>query len=489
MLTSPIAACGFNFDTTYTSLGELFFTKLVPVAVADPKLVVLNENLVDELGLDFSALDDEKSAALFSGNCEVAGAQTFAQAYAGHQFGYFTMLGDGRALVWGEHLSPDNKRVDIQFKGSGQTPYSRSGDGRAVLGPMLREYLVSEAMHSLRVCTTRSLAVCSTGEKVLREEPMPGAILTRVASSHIRVGTFEFAASCGDENMLGSILNYSIKRHYPHLQEVENPALGFIEAVMLRQADLIVDWMRVGFIHGVMNTDNMAISGQTIDYGPCAFMDHYHPHTVFSSIDHKGRYAFENQPSIAQWNLARLAESLLPLIHKQVDVALEMAEELIMGFSDICQAKYLKMMASKLGLFGSFAEDKKLIFDLLHWMQEEQLDYTNTFRDLCSIEKPHGKPYQQKFFAAWYKCWQARRLQNDVSLEASVKLMKSQNPVLIPRNHIVQVALDAAHEGDFRPFHAAIDAFREPYKERENLSSYQKPPKACERVYQTFCGT
>ena len=306
--------CGFTFEHTYTKLPEVFFTRHDPVPVATPKIVILNQELACSMGLDFSGLSENDKAILFAGNRLPDNAKPYAQAYAGHQFGHFTMLGDGRAIVWGEHITPDKKRLDVQFKGAGRTPYSRSGDGRAALGPMLREYIISEAMHALQIPTTRSLAVVQTGEPVMRQTPLPGAILTRVASSHIRVGTFEFAAAQNSQDLIQSLMDYTIERHYPNLIESDQKAIALLKAVILRQADLIIEWMRVGFIHGVMNTDNMTLSGETIDYGPCAFMDAYDPKTVFSSIDHRGRYAYANQPRITQWNIARLAEALLPLI-------------------------------------------------------------------------------------------------------------------------------------------------------------------------------
>jgi uncharacterized protein YdiU (UPF0061 family) len=481
--------CGFQFDNTYLNLPGFFYYRLDPSPVPKPKLIILNEDLATSIGLDFTKLSKKDQSALFAGNSLPKGSEPFSQAYAGHQFGYFTMLGDGRAHLLGEHITPDKKRLDIQFKGSGRTPYSRRGDGRAALGPMLREYIISEAMHHLGIPTTRSLAVVTTGERVIRETPLPGAILTRVASSHIRIGTFEFVADQRDESSLLSLLNYTVQRHYPHLVESENVALGLLEGVMEKQADLIVHWMRVGFIHGVMNTDNMTLSGETIDYGPCAFMDAYNPNTVFSSIDHEGRYAYANQPKIAQWNLARFAETLLPYINDDENKAMKIAEEMIHQFPKIYQRKWLTMMRSKLGLFGSQQGDDKLIFGLLNWIHKNYADYTNTFRDLSATEKPNGKIYQQKDFENWYLLWQERIVKNKKPLQSSEQLMKNSNPAVIPRNHKVEQVLEAAYEKRLQPLLDLLAAIKEPYKDREALKPYQIPPHSGERVYQTFCGT
>ena len=488
-----IKDCGFHFQNTYTALPGVLYTRLAPIAVPAPELVILNQDLAASLGLDFSALSDQDQSALFAGNILPEDAEPFAQAYAGHQFGHFTILGDGRAHIWGEHITPDGKRVDVQFKGSGRTPYSRRGDGRAALGPMLREYIISEAMHAFGIPTTRSLAVVTTGEEVFRETPLPGAILTRVAASHIRVGTFEFTAAQGDKQKVESLLDYTINRHAPDLKDAENRALALLEYVMKRQADLIVHWMRVGFIHGVMNTDNMALSGETIDYGPCAFMDAYDPNTVFSSIDHMGRYAYANQAIIAQWNIARLAEAILPLIDDDVNKAVDKAEQAVNRFTELYQTKWLAMMRAKLGLFGAQDGDKKLISDLLDWMQQNHADYTNTFRDLghslATGDKPAEKPYDTKTFSTWYESWRARLRQNPKPLKSSLCLMKNTNPAVIPRNHKVDEALEAATAGNLKPFHYLLAALREPYKDSDTLKPYQSPPAASERVCQTFCGT
>ena len=364
---------GWHFDNTYSKLSNTFKEDIKPTPVHSPELVVLNEELAKDLKLDFSKISKKELAKLFSGNSLPEGTKTIAQAYAGHQFGHFTMLGDGRAVLIGEHLVNNNNRFDIQYKGSGRTSFSRNGDGRAVLGPMLREYIISEAINCLKIPTTRSLAVVKTGEKVVRENLLPGAILTRVASSHIRVGTFQYIAAKQNIDDLKILMNYTIDRHYPEIKTSKNKALDLLNLVMEKQCQLVVNWMRVGFIHGVMNTDNMAISGETIDYGPCAFMDQYDPKTVFSSIDSYGRYSFANQPPITKWNLARFAECLIPLIDKDQDVAIKIATEIINNFEKIYQVKWLNMMRDKLGLFGEDKNDKILIDDLLSWMKKIKL--------------------------------------------------------------------------------------------------------------------
>lgn len=484
-----MTSSGFKFDNTYLHLPEIFYTNLVPAPVPEPEMVILNTPLAIELGLDFSEISLDKQAVLFGGNQMPESAEPFAQAYAGHQFGHFSMLGDGRAIVWGEHITPTGQRFDLQFKGSGPTPYSRGGDGRAPLGPMLREYIISEAMQALNIPTTRSLAVVTHGEQVYRETVLPGAILTRVASSHIRVGTFQFAALKEDQETTQALLDYTIKRHYPEIKEKQNKALFLLKAVIEKQAELITHWMRVGFIHGVMNTDNMALSGETIDYGPCAFMDTYDPGTVFSSIDHAGRYAYANQPAITQWNLARLAETLLPLINENAEKARDLAEEAINGFGVVYKEKSLSMLRAKVGLFGEQPEDEKLITDLLDWMHQKGADYTNTFLDLTNEAPPKGESYNSDTFKEWHTRWQARVVKNTQPLESSLALMRANNPVVIPRNHIVEQALDAATNGDLHPLKNLLAALQEPYKNSSDLKPYQCPPKPEEKVCHTFCGT
>ena len=480
---------GFKFDNTYLHLPKVFYTKLPPTSVPKPKLVVLNTPLATDLGLNFSDISSGQQAALFAGSQIPEEAESFAQAYAGHQFGHFTMLGDGRAIVWGEHITPRGKRVDLQFKGSGPTPYSRGGDGRAAIGPMLREYIISEAMHALNIPTTRSLAVVTNGEQVYRETPLPGAILTRVASSHIRVGTFQFAALQQDREAIKSLFDYTIKRHPPHIVEKPHKPLSLLKSVIEKQAELMTHWMRVGFVHGVMNTDNMALSGETIDYGPCAFMDTYDPNTVFSSIDHMRRYAYANQPAIAQWNLARFAETLLPLLDDDLDKATEVAEEAINGFGVVYKEKSLSMLRGKIGLFGEQSEDESLITDLLTWMHQQNADYTNTFMDLTNELPPKGECYERDDFKEWYARWQVRLTKNTEPLESSLSLMRSNNPVVIPRNHRVEQVLDAATNGDLQPLEDLLAVLQEPYNYRRDLKSYQLPPKPEEKVCQTFCGT
>lgn len=486
---SPMNACGFHFDTTYTGLPRKLFSEGAPEPVVSPNLIIVNSTLAESMGLDFSSLTKAERGEMFSGNQLPEGTTPFSQAYAGHQYGHFTILGDGRAHLWGEHVAPDGRRFDIQFKGSGRTPYSRNGDGKAALGPMLREYIVSEAMHHLGIPTTRSLAVVTTGEFITRDRILPGAILTRVAQSHIRVGTFEFAATHQGGETLKALMDYTLKRHFPHLIDDENKALKFIRAVMEKQATLIVDWMRVGFIHGVMNTDNMLLCGETIDYGPCAFMDSYDPQCVFSSIDSMGRYAFLNQSKIAQWNLGRFAETLLPLINKEFKKAVKLVEETINQFPEIYHQKWLRMMGSKLGLFGSDMGDERLISDLLGWMEENHLDYTNTFRDLGHEDKPTGGTYEKQDFKDWYSRWRIRLRKTEKPLSSSLSLMEKTNPVVIPRNHKVEEVLEASYRGDSKPLERLLSVLKDPYTDREASKPYQEPPKPNERVYQTFCGT
>lgn len=456
----------FNFDNSYTNLPEVFFSKVKPTPVADPRLIILNQDLAENLNLNFFSFSEAQLAEIFSGNSLSKKSQTIAQAYAGHQFGNFVILGDGRAILLGEHLTTDKKRFDIQLKGSGQTAYSRRGDGRAALAPMLREYLISEAMSALKIPTTRSLAVVTTGENVYRETILPGAILTRIASSHIRVGTFQFAAALHGDGAVKKLIDYTINRHFPAAKNAHE----LLKEVIESQADLIVNWLRVGFVHGVMNTDNMSICGETIDYGPCAFIDEYDPQKTFSSIDFYGRYAFENQPIIAQWNLARFAESLLPFLSREI------AENEIDNFRVIYQKKYLAMMRSKLGIIGKEADDEKLISELLLWMKKTKADYTNTFRDLKNVDKN------------WCEKWQNRRTKNQSILQSD-ELMKKTNPVIIPRNHKVEEALNDALLGDMKKFNQLLAALKNPYVESDNKKPYQLPPSDAEKVTQTFCGT
>ena len=478
---------GWHFDNTYSKLSNIFKQNIKPTPVHDPELVILNEELASTLNLDFSKTDKKKLAEIFSGNSIPEETNTIAQAYAGHQFGHFTMLGDGRAVLLGEHLVNNDNRFDIQFKGSGRTSFSRGGDGRAALGPMLREYIISEAIHSLNIPTTRSLAVVKTGEKVVRENLLQGAILTRVASSHLRVGTFQYIAATQNIENLNTLVDYTINRHYPEIKTSNSKALDLLNLVMEKQCQLVINWMRVGFIHGVMNTDNMAISGETIDYGPCAFMDHYDPKTVFSSIDKFGRYAFSNQPPITKWNLARFAECLIPLIDKNEDTAIKLATDLIDNFQNIYEDKWLNMMRDKLGLFGEDKNDKKLINDLFNWMEKNKADYTNTFCNLMDINS--DEIYKNNDFINWKNEWKKRSELNNSTKEKQSKLMKSNNPIVIPRNHKVEEALAEADKGSLDKMKKLLVILKNPYDNQNNIEEYQSPAPSSNEKYQTFCGT
>ena len=479
---------GFKFENTYAKLPEILATKLVPVPVKKPKLVIFNNRLAKDLGLDVNSVSEDDLTNLFSGNKLPAGSEPLAQAYCGHQFGHFVMLGDGRAIVLGEHLTPSGKRIDIQFKGSGRTPYSRSGDGRAALGPMLREYIISEAMHGLNIPTTRSLAVVATGEMVQREVALQGAVLTRVASSHLRVGTFQYLAARQDIKSLKELVSYTIKRHYPEFINSKNQALELLRIVIKKQAYLIAEWMRVSFIHGVMNTDNMTISGETIDYGPCAFMDYYDPKTVFSSIDLHGRYAFGNQPNIAEWNLARFAESILPLFDLDNKKAVSIAEQEINNFKDIFKNNFTKMMKGKLGLISNEIEDDKLMKDLFQLMFKNEADYTNTFVHLMNGSVPQEKLIKDKNFIEWKNKWNSRLSRNQDIIKAK-ELMTKNNPIIIPRNHLIESALSKAEQGNLDEFNKLILALKDPYKDNEQYTGLKNPAPQSEKKYQTFCGT
>ncbi|WP_448580247.1 protein adenylyltransferase SelO [Thermaurantiacus sp.] len=476
---------GFRFDTSYARLPESLFTRLPPEPVRAPRLVVLNEALASDLGLDRPAL----TADIFSGNRLPEGATPLAQAYAGHQFGHFARLGDGRAVLLGEHLTPDGRRVDIQLKGSGRTPYSRSGDGRAALGPMLREYLVSEAMHALGIPTTRSLAVVATGETVLRDRPLPGAILVRVAASHIRVGTFQHAAAEGDRPALQALLAHALARHAPEAADTARPALALLMATMEKQARLVAQWMGVGFIHGVMNTDNMTISGETIDYGPCAFMDAFDPGAVFSSIDRGGRYAFMNQPVIAHWNLVRLAEALLPLIDSEEDKAIVLANEAIQRFPALFEDAWLHVFRAKLGLSAAEAGDKDLVEMFLKAMADTGADYTNSFRALAEGQPMPVDPRDEAAFGPFLAAWAARLEREGATADRVRPRLLAANPAIIPRNHLVEQALGRAEGGDLQPFRDLVAAVTRPFAPRLEDARFRLPPRPEERVQATFCGT
>jgi uncharacterized protein YdiU (UPF0061 family) len=477
----------WHFNHSYTKLPKDFFVEQLPVKVSNPKLILLNEPLLKALGLDKEALSPEAWGNIFSGNELPEKAHPIAEAYAGHQFGHFALLGDGRAVLLGEHITPEGNHFDIQFKGSGQTPYSRRGDGRAALGPMLREFIISEAMNALKIPTTRSLAVVTTGESVMRDEVLPGAILTRVAKSHIRVGTFQFASTLNDTNKLKALADYTIDRHYPDCKAKDNPYLAFLNAVIERQALLISKWMHIGFIHGVMNTDNMSISGETIDYGPCAFMDRYHPETVFSSIDRQGRYAYSNQPPIAQWNLARFAETLIPLIDPNADKSIELASQSVNDFSGQFQTAWLKGMRQKLGLFNEEESDIELINELLALMQKNRADYTLTFRHLSSDAILKDAIFKDASFKVWYKNW-LHCIQKQKEGEESSRLkMLNHNPAVIPRNYLVEKALSlAVMDQDCKFLNDFITALLKPF---EDSHVFSEPPIEEDKSYKTFCGT
>ena len=481
---------GWKLENSYADLPEFFYSKIKLYKVRSPKLVILNTNLAEYIGLDAKELKSDEGVSCLSGSSVPRGSIPIAQAYAGHQFGYFTMLGDGRAMLLGEQISPEGKRYDIQLKGSGRTPYSRGGDGRAALGPMLREYIISEAMYNLDIPTTRSLAVVTTGEPILREDILKGAILTRVASSHIRVGTFAYASSFGTAENVRQLADYTINRHYKEIADDENRILSFIREVVHKQAALIAKWQLVGFIHGVMNTDNMAISGETIDYGPCAFMDAYNPDTVFSSIDTYGRYAYKNQPEIAVWNLSRFAETLLPLIHENKDRAIILAQDAVTEFYELYHNYWLSGMLSKLGIFNEEAEDEKLVDKLLGIMNNNGEDYTNTFINLTFGRSGNTAMYESIEFMDWHNKWQERLLRQSQSKEDSFELMRNSNPAVIPRNHRVEEALSAADEkGDYSVMERFLNVLSKPFAHTPEQAEYAElpPPSSCK--YKTFCGT
>ncbi len=470
------------FDNSFARLPDRFYARLSPEPVSSPSLIKVNHALARRLGLDPVALEAPDMVAALAGNTLPSGAEPLAQAYAGHQFGSWNpQLGDGRAILLGEVIAPDGERFDIQLKGSGQTPFSRRGDGRAPLGPVLREYIVSEAMAALGVPTTRSLAAVATGDRVYREDIEPGAVLTRVAASHIRIGTFQFFASRGDFDGVRLLAEHAVARHYPAAADQPDPALALLQGVVARQAKLVARWMALGFIHGVMNTDNMTVSGETIDYGPCAFMDTFNSMQVFSSIDHGGRYAYLNQPHIAQWNLARFAQALLPVLSGDEEAQLSAAQQAIDAFAGQFQEAWLAEMRAKLGLEGAEDGDTSLINGLLTIMEEGGADFTLTFRGLSdgSAREQFRDP---KAFDRWLEDWRARGGEEMADLDAI-------NPLFIPRNHLVEAAINAGLEGDFEPFEDLLAVLSDPYAARPGHLGYASPPKPGERVYQTFCGT
>ncbi|PST20906.1 YdiU family protein [Rhizobium sp. JAB6] len=484
------------FDNSYARLPPQFFADQAPTPVAAPQLIKFNEALARELGLDVEALK-RNAAAIFSGNEPLPGSQPIAMAYAGHQFGNFVpQLGDGRAILLGEVKDRNGRRRDIQLKGSGPTSFSRRGDGRAALGPILREYIVSEAMHALGIPTTRALAAVMTGEPVYREEVLPGAVFTRVAASHIRVGTFQFFAARGDTESVKTLADYVIARHYPEIKDRANPYLALLEAVADRQASLIARWLHVGFIHGVMNTDNMTVSGETIDFGPCAFMDAYNPATVFSSIDRNGRYAYANQPAIGQWNLARLGETLIPLIDPSVDAAIALANTVIKAYGERFQTYWLAGMRAKIGLASEEDGDLELIQSLLATMQQQGADFTLTFRRLATLAANEDVADFAVTFndpesaTPWLERWRERLGRDPQTPSARATAMRKVNPAFIPRNHRIEQAIEAAVEdGDFSLFEALLKVLATPYEDQPAFEPYAEPPLPAERVLQTFCGT
>ena len=478
----------FNFENTYDKLPESFYRSIEPTKVKNPEYLIINEDLCQALNLDLDVIKSKEGLEILSGNQIEEGSMPLAQAYAGHQFGHFTMLGDGRAILLGEIYDKIQRKVDLQLKASGPTPYSRRGDGRGTLRAMLREYIISEAMDGLKIPTTRSLAVIKTGQPVYRERPEKGGILVRIASSHLRVGTFEYALKFTSKDELKALADYALERHYPAYKASKNPYLGLLKAVIRRQASLIAKWQSVGFIHGVMNTDNMAISGETIDYGPCAFMDAYNLKTVFSSIDHQGRYAYGNQPYIGGWNLSRLAEALIPLIDDDYDKAKEMVQAEIENYNLLFQASYFKYMTKKIGIFNHTKEDESLVLKLLQIMEDTGADYTNTFRAL-SLDDERDPLFSSPKFKAWKIFWHERLKKQGQSDQAVKELMKASNPAVIPRNHKVEEALDAADQGDYKSMENLLKFLKDPFDYQVDYGDYVNPIPPSKMPYRTYCGT
>jgi serine/tyrosine/threonine adenylyltransferase len=477
----------FKLEYSYLSLPNTFYQLEKPTSLYKPETLLLNEELLKELKIPFQSQEDILSDLLE--NDSDTNRTSFAQAYAGHQFGNFTKLGDGRAIVMGEYVSALNNRIDIQLKGSGRTAYSRGGDGKATLKAMLREYLMSEAMHHLKIPTSRSLLVAKTGEWVQREKSHEGAVVVRLMKSHIRIGTFEYARHFGTTEDLQALTNYTINRLYPEIENSENPALELLKKVLSVQIDLVVNWMRVGFIHGVMNTDNVSISGETFDYGPCAFMNAYHPNTVFSSIDTNGRYAFGNQPRIIKWNIARFAESILEVLDSDPDAALQLAQTCFDEIDAIWTEKYYQMMLNKIGIESNNPELYYLVDELLEIMQRLQMDYTNTFWNLSQDINLEDSPINKSDFKPWLEKWK-NAIDVSGDIEEAKKLMKLNNPVFIPRNHLVEQALDEAVKGNMVVFQNLLNTLSNPYDYQNDLDKFMKPSDSdFERSYQTFCGT
>lgn len=484
-----VVKSGFHFQRSYEQLPLFFYTKTALNPVQEPKIVLFNEQLARKLNLSLEFFQTEEAAQILSGNALVENSSAIAQAYAGHQFGQFTMLGDGRALLLGEQYDRNGHLFDVQLKGSGPTRYSRGGDGRATLGPMLREYLISEAMYALGIPSTRSLAVVTTGEKVMRERSLPGAILTRVASSHLRVGTFQYAQAFGAPEQLRLLADYAIKRHDQDIMDREQPYVEFLLRVIDRQAKLIAKWQLVGFVHGVMNTDNMTISGETIDYGPCAFLDKYDPKTVFSSIDDFGRYAYGNQPFIGKWNLTRFAEALLPLLHEDTDTAVKIAEEALSTYDKRFTQYFLNGMRRKLGLFNEDDRDADLIHDLLGLLEKYKIDYTNFFVQLTFDTLADLRLDKRSDLKDWLRSWKERLQSQSKSQEEIRTFMKQHNPAIIPRNYFVEQALTkAVEDNDFTLYNELLVALMQPYAHHEKQVKFSQVPKT-NVPYRTYCGT
>ncbi len=493
---------GWRLQNSYADLPAIFYTRQLPTQTPQPELVAFNESLAEQLGFDTYSMQQAEQIAVFAGNRVPHGSEPLAEAYAAHQFGHFNILGDGRALLLGEQQTPAGEQFDIQLKGSGRTPYSRQGDGKAAIGPMLREYLLSEAMHGLGIATTRSLAVVKTGDVVYREKPLPGAILTRVAASHIRVGTFQWAAYKGEHELLQQLADYTINRHFSYILEDgktgEEKYMQFLQQTIKRQAELIAQWQAFGFIHGVMNTDNMAISGETIDYGPCAFLDVYKPDAVFSSIDSQGRYAYQNQPQIGGWNLARFAETLLPLLHKEEDAAVELAQAALYQYSDLFHEAWMRLMKGKLGLFGEYKEDVSLVQEWLDLLASEKADYTLAFVHLqqaemqCDGSGSEGGivDHSSSQRIEWIKKWEKRLQKQEGTTAQALDLMAKHNPLLIARNYWVEEALyRASADGDYSIFKNLAEALRNPFEVKAEHVMFKNVPQAMPETYRTFCGT
>jgi uncharacterized protein YdiU (UPF0061 family) len=479
----------WRFDNTYTQLPEIFYKQVLPSPASNPQLLIFNEALAEALDIPRDKSDVDSYSNILAGNKILEGSVPIAQAYAGHQFGHFTMLGDGRAILLGEHLTSDNERYDIQLKGAGQTPYSRRGDGRATLRSMLREYIISEAMFHLGIPTSRSLAVVSTGDSVYRETTHNGAVLTRVMSSHIRVGTFEYARQFGSIEDQQALLHYTLQRHYPHLLETPRPALELVRTVLEKQVALVINWLRVGFVHGVMNTDNMGIACETYDYGPCAFMNHYHPKTVFSSIDRQGRYAFENQPFIAHWNVSVLAGALLPLIDENEDKAIELAQAVLDDFEKIFIGQWYQMMLSKIGIEKLTDESKQLLTDLMEYMHKNAMDYTNTFRSLIELDHHFQGSSLKEIHPEWLVRWEKCIAQQTNGMSGARLLMAQVNPAFIPRNHVVEFVLDLSESGNLAPLYDLLEHIKTPYTPQHKRPEWNSAPLNHDKGYVTFCGT